>query len=57
MFSTLTNESGLFRSEAIEAVLAHEKKDKVEASYNRAEYVQERKELMQWWADYLEVLK
>lgn len=52
--STLLNESGLFQSTWIEAQLSHTDKDKTRASYNHAEYLEQRKEMMQWWADYLE---
>jgi integrase len=52
--STIMNESGHFRSEAIDAQLAHKKKDKTEAAYNHAKYLPERRKLMQWWSDYLE---
>ncbi|MDS1141696.1 integrase arm-type DNA-binding domain-containing protein [Pusillimonas sp. SM2304] len=52
--STIMNDSGLFRPEAIEMQLSHKKKDQVEAAYNHAEYFLERVKLMQWWSDYLE---
>ena len=45
------------RPDAIEAQLAHVRGgDKVRATYNRAEYVDERTEFMQAWADWLETL-
>ena len=40
---------------AIELQLSHAKKNKVAASYDYAKYIPQRTELMQWWADYLEV--
>lgn len=49
--STTLNESGLFRSDVVEAALAHVDQDKVRAAYNRAEYLKERREMLQWWAD------
>lgn len=52
--STIMNETGHFRREAIDAQLAHKKKDKVEAAYNHAKYLPERRKLMQWWSDYLD---
>ena len=52
--STLLNESGLFRSDVVERQLAHEERNQIRAAYNRAEYLEERRELMQWWGDYLE---
>ncbi len=46
-----------FHSEVIERQLAHAERNGVKAAYNHAEYIKERTELMQWWADYLESLK
>jgi len=51
--STILNEANLFRAEAIDAILAHKKKDKIEAAYNHAQYMAERREILQWWSDYL----
>jgi len=56
MASTLLNEHG-WHKDAIERQLAHTPKDKVRASYNYAEHLQERKLMMQAWADYLDSLK
>lgn len=56
MASTLLNEHGWHR-DAIERQLAHTPKDKVRASYNYAEHLQDRKRMMQAWADYLDSLK
>lgn len=53
--STLLNEMG-YRSDVIERQLAHAERDKVRASYNHAEYMAERKAMMQAWADYLDAL-
>jgi hypothetical protein len=36
--------------------LAHAERNKVLASYNRAEYLAERKEMMQVWADYIDAI-
>lgn len=55
-FSTIANEAG-FDSDAIERQLAHREKNQVRAAYHRSEYVSERKEMMQAWADYLDKLK
>jgi integrase len=52
--STILNESGLFHSDVIERQLAHVQGDKVRGVYNHAEYLPERRKMMQWWADYLE---
>ena len=48
--STILNEIGL-RPDLIERQLAHTDRNKVRASYNRAEYLTERKQMMQVWAD------
>lgn len=56
MASTLLNEMGWNR-DAIERQLAHSERDGVRAAYNYAEYLPERKKMMQSWADYLDGLK
>lgn len=52
--STLLNERGHFRPDVIERQLSHKEKDAVRAAYNHAKHMDERRELMQWWADFLE---
>ena len=54
--STILNEQG-FRSDVIERQLAHTERNKVRASYNQAEYLGERRAMMQQWADYIDGLK
>jgi len=44
-------------SDAIERQLAHAERSGVKAAYNHAEYLKERRILMQWWSDYLDELK
>ena len=56
MASTLLNEQGWNR-DAIERQLAHAERNSVRAAYNYAEFMPERKRMMQAWADYLEGLK
>lgn len=51
--STILNDANRFRAQAIDAILAHKKKDKIEAAYNHAQYMAERREILQWWSDYL----
>ncbi len=51
-FSTIANEEG-FKGDVIEKALAHVERNRVRAAYHRSEYIEQRKELMQWWADYL----
>jgi integrase len=48
--STMLNEAG-FRPDIIERQLAHRDRNKVRASYNHAEYLDERRQMMQAWAD------
>lgn len=54
--STLLNEQG-WSPDAIERQLAHAPRDQVRAAYNRAQYLDERRRMMQSWADYLDGLK
>ncbi len=54
---TAAEESGKFRTDVLEAALAHSKKDEIIAAYNRAEYLAERAILMQWWSDYVQTQK
>jgi len=56
MASTLLNENG-FNRDWIERQLAHVEGNSVRAAYNYAEYLPERRKMMQWWADYLDRLK
>ncbi|MDZ4152070.1 MAG: integrase, partial [Methylicorpusculum sp.] len=41
----------------IEHQLAHKVPDVLGAAYNRTRFIQQRKEMMQLWADYLDQLK
>lgn len=56
MASTLLNERG-YNRDWIERQLAHGERNSVRAAYNYAEYLQERRKMMQEWADYLDELK
>lgn len=53
--STLLNELG-FRPDVIERQLAHTERNRIRAAYNQAEYLDERRRMMQTWADYLDAL-
>jgi integrase len=55
MASTLLNEQG-WNPDAIERQLAHAERNNVRAAYNYAEFLPERKRMMQAWADYLDAL-
>lgn len=52
--STVLNEQSEFGAEVIERQLSHRETDAVRAAYNRAEYLDERRKLMQWWSDWLD---
>jgi len=54
--STILNEQG-WKPDVIERQLAHAEKNKVRAAYHRSEYLQDRKKMMQSWADYLDSLR
>jgi integrase len=51
--STLLHEMG-WNTDVIERQLAHAERNRVKAAYNHAEYLPERKKMMQAWADYLD---
>ncbi len=55
MASTLLNEQGWNR-DAIERQLAHTERNNVRAAYNYAEYLPERRKMMQHWSNYLDEL-
>ena len=52
-FSTWANEHG-YRSDVIEACLAHAERNQVRGAYNRTMYWPERRKLMQAWADHVD---
>jgi integrase len=56
MASTLLHEAG-YPHAVIERQLAHAERNQVSAAYNYAEYLPERRAMMQWWSDYLDGLK
>jgi len=56
MASTLLNEQGWNR-DAIERQLSHGERNKIRAAYNHAQYLPERRQMMQAWADYLEKIR
>lgn len=53
-FSTWANETGAGRPDVIEACLAHEEGNRVRRAYNRAQFADERRALLQAWAEYLD---
>lgn len=56
MASTLLNERG-WNPDVIEAQLAHQDQNSVRRAYNRAQYLEDRRRMMQEWADYLDELR
>lgn len=53
--STVLNEHSGFPHDVIERQLSHKETDEVRAAYNRAEYLPRRRELMTWWAHWLQM--
>jgi integrase len=51
--STMLNELG-FDPDIVERQLAHQERNKVRAAYHRAEYIAERRKMMQRWADFVD---
>ncbi len=55
LLSTELNERG-YNSDWIEAQLAHASEDKIRATYNKAQYLEQRRTMMQDWADSIDAL-
>ena len=48
-------ESGLWSSDAVERQMSHQERKRVRAAYiHKAQHLEERREMMRWWADYLD---
>lgn len=47
----------MWDADAIEAQLSHKDKDTVRSAYNRGDYLEERRRMLQHWADYLDQLR
>lgn len=52
--STILNESGLWRADAIDWQLAHVPANEVRSAYNAALYLEERRQMMNWYSDLLD---
>jgi len=51
-------ESGLCSRDVVERQMSHQERNSVRAAYiHKAEHLEERKLMLQWWADYLEACK
>jgi integrase len=60
MFSTMLNERKLawgIDRDVIEAQLAHKEENAVRGAYNHASYLEQRRDMLQNWADYLDELR
>jgi integrase len=57
MARTMLDEILQFKPELIEHQLAHTVKDALGRAYNRTQHIEERRKMMQVWADYLDGLK
>jgi integrase len=52
--STVLNESRKWHPDVIERQLSHQESNKVRKAYNRAEHLDERRKMMEWWADHID---
>lgn len=53
--STIKEQLG-YRHEVVDRQLAHAQRNKVDAAYDRAQFLKDRKKMMQEWADYLDAI-
>src|SRR3546814_11933662 len=56
LFRSILNQRG-YDPDVVEAVLAHQDRNTIRRTYNRATYFEQRLTLMQEWADLLDALK
>ncbi|OBX05290.1 integrase [Gallibacterium genomosp. 3] len=54
LLSTALNEQGKYKEDWIEKALSHKDKNRIRGIYNKAEYIEHRKEMLQEWGDYIE---
>ena len=57
IFSTIAHEKALFSHDVIETQLAHSVGSNVSQAYNRAKHLEERRNMMTWWSNYLSNLQ
>lgn len=55
LISTALNDKG-YESDWVERQLAHGDPDKIRGTYNKAAYLEQRRKMMQEWADYLDLI-
>jgi hypothetical protein len=53
----LANESGKWSVDAIEKALAHEDGSSIRGRYARHELLDERRDMMNWWAERIEIMR
>lgn len=51
--STTLNEKG-FDPDVIEAALAHQDRNAIRSAYNRTDYLERRRKMMEWWSNYID---
>jgi integrase len=56
-FRTIARERLRADSDVLEAQLAHAKKDEIQAAYDRSQFLEERHNLIQRWADYIDAIQ
>lgn len=56
MMNTVLYEKG-YNSAWVETLLAHIDKNAIRGTYNHAQYMDRRREMMQWYADYMDELE
>ena len=54
--STSLHESKLWRYEVVEKQMSHLVGNKVSRAYNKAEHLNERREMLEWWSNYVDSL-
>ncbi|MGX2985748.1 tyrosine-type recombinase/integrase [Ursidibacter sp. B-7004-1] len=54
LFSTSLNESGAYKAEWIEQALSHKDKNTIRQTYNKAQYLEQRFNMLKEWGDYIE---
>lgn len=58
MACSALNEASLWSKDAIERRMSHKERNGVRAAYiHKAEHLEERREMMQWWSDYLDICR
>lgn len=56
-FRTIARERLRIDPDVLEAQIAHAKKDEIQAAYDRAQFLEERHQIIQRWADYIDAVQ